>query len=695
MVKLTPAKKTINSFVLVLFLMLTGCDQKHGLKDLSEPVLRKPEWIKEGIVAGGSNHEPFIFYLRRGRIAHKTEENYLYTHSDEYIDRIKKQGATFYMTHAFKGFGLEAEKADIELAKDFASRLHAKGLKVGTYIGSSIAYETFLLEAPEAEEWLVPDYLGHPVYYHDQFFRRRPYFGHPGYRKYIKNVIRLAINEIGSDLIHFDNPANQAIPAVFHHPMAIEDFRLYLKKKYNPEMLKQRIGFSDVSRILPPAYPNAENFQSFDDPVTQEWIDFRCQKLADYYKEMSEYIRSLNPEVAVEINPHGITGENRAWESSVDFQRLLSHTDIFVCEDGNPASVTEDSILISNIRSYKLGKTLQNVIFNGVGSALAAAETMTYNPYSIHRPDESLHRYVSFYHNNFEHYANTDNIADVAILRSFPSMAYSNYNTHQSTILFEQVLIQCKIPFDIICDKNLPDLFKYSVLILANQECLSNAQLELIKEFVLQGGGLVATENSSLYDEWRRERESFGLKDLFSLDRPKAQNLNLHDEKAPELISGMTLHLNPNTIQNQYGKGKVVYIPFIEPSKKRPVTAPMRNNFWKLPSNYRDLADAVKWASGTEMSIEIKAPLTVTMELTRQENKMMVHLINYNVEKEAEVKNIVVNVKIPVGKQIQKVILLSPDIDESTLLTFTEFNGRAVFTVPSLNIYDLIILSLI
>lgn len=72
------------------------------------------------------------------------------------------------MSHVYKGFGLKAEKEEIELAKKLAPVLHENGIKMGTYLGSTIAYETFLMEKPEAEEWLVPDYLGEPVNYWDQ-----------------------------------------------------------------------------------------------------------------------------------------------------------------------------------------------------------------------------------------------------------------------------------------------------------------------------------------------------------------------------------------------------------------------------------------------------------------------------------------------------------------------------------------------
>jgi hypothetical protein len=50
------------------------------------------------------------------------------------------------------------------------------------------------------------------------------------------------------------------------------------------------------------------------DPMAQEWMDFRCRQMANYYGEMEEYIRGLNPEVTVENNPHGLSGQNTMWD---------------------------------------------------------------------------------------------------------------------------------------------------------------------------------------------------------------------------------------------------------------------------------------------------------------------------------------------------------------------------------------------
>ncbi|GAF98706.1 unnamed protein product, partial [marine sediment metagenome] len=225
----------------------------------------------------------------------------------------------------------------------------------------------FLLEKPEAEEWFVPDYRGQPVRYGGtQTFRKRVYFMHPGYIDYIKRVVRIAIEDLKVDLIHFDNTSNRAGIPIFFHPLAVQDFRVFLMKKYTPEMLKERLGFSNVKYVEPPNYDKP--LSTIDDPLFQEWTDFRCQQLADFYSEMESFIRGLNPEVAVENNPSsGLSGNNTIWNQGVDYPRLLSHTDIVWTEEGNEATVTEEGILISKIRTYKMASTLNNKIFTYTG----------------------------------------------------------------------------------------------------------------------------------------------------------------------------------------------------------------------------------------------------------------------------------------------------------------------------------------
>ena len=163
------------------------------------------------------------------------------------------------------------------------------------YVGSTIMYETFLSEKPEAKEWFVQDYLGKPVIYDHQTFRKRVYFMHPGYREYMKGVLRVALEDLKVDLIHFDNTSMQAEPPIFQHPMAVQDFRSFLQNRYTAEELKKRLGHSDVRHVEPPRPDWLVT--TIDDPLWQEWAEFRCQQLARYYREMKEFIRSLNPNV--------------------------------------------------------------------------------------------------------------------------------------------------------------------------------------------------------------------------------------------------------------------------------------------------------------------------------------------------------------------------------------------------------------
>lgn len=656
----------------LLILLVSGCTPSQ--KEPSPERLTKPSWLGEPIIMGGSNQEPLIFHLRRGtNLSSVAEETYLDTHREENVERLKQFGANFFMTHLFKAFGVKAESEEIARAKEFAALLHKYGFRVGTYVGSTIAYETFLLEKPEAEEWLVDDYLGKPVIYGGtQYFRRRPYFGHPGYRQYIKEILRTGIEEIRTDLIHFDNPANQAVPAVFHHPKAIEEFREFLHQKYSPEALTKRIGFSNTRYLLPPRFDRPERMQTFDDPVTQEWLDFRCQRLSDYYQEMARFIRGLDSEVAVEINPHGITGENRAWESSVDFARLLPHVDFFWCEDGNEAGINENGALVSNIRSYKLARAFGNNVFNGLGdSELMTAESLAFNPHVLTHPAPKLKQYVDFYLKHYDEcYRDTKSVANVAVFRNFPSMAYNNFDTHQSTILFEQALLQRHIPFDQIYEPHLEDLSKYDVLILANQESLSDRELDLIGRFVQAGGGLVATENSSLFTEWRRRRPSFGLGELLKVSRPEEATSALRNENTSPL-------------------GRTVYLPAIVPSIDRPTSAAMTNPYWGLPQNHDELVESVLWAARNHPPLRVEAPETTIVELTAQatQPRLTLHFVNY--ERDKAVENIKVQLKIPEGDRLQAVEWRSPD-GRKLELNCEMTDGFAVFAVPTLKVYGLV-----
>lgn len=83
------------------------------------------------------------------------------------------------------------------------------------------------------------------------------------------------------------------------------------------------------------------------------------------------------------------------------------------------------------------------------------------------------------------------------------------------------------LPLNLITELELTaeELDRYRVLILPNVACLSDEQIATIRQYVERGGGLVATCETSLFDEMGHARADFGLSDVFGTSyagRPQA-----------------------------------------------------------------------------------------------------------------------------------------------------------------------------
>lgn len=76
------------------------------------------------------------------------------------------------------------------------------------------------------------------------------------------------------------------------------------------------------------------------------------------------------------------------------------------------------------------------------------------------------------------------------------------------------------LPVTVLNDWNLnaADLARYKVLILPNTACLDERQVAAVEQFVRRGGGLVASLDASLFDEYGTPRKNFALADVFGVD---------------------------------------------------------------------------------------------------------------------------------------------------------------------------------
>jgi hypothetical protein len=224
----------------------------------------------------------------------------------------------------------------------------------------------------------------------------------------------------------------------------------------------------------------------------------------------------------------------------------------------------------------------------------------------------------------------------------------------------ETVLMENHILHDFILDDQLSKerLQRYELVILPNVRCMSEGEIKLLKEYVHEGGNLIATYATSLFDTDGKERVDFGLAELFGVNysgkRENTRKDNYQfilnkkhplveaDSSSTELLftAGFTALTKPGkasevictwvpTIQNQppdkasvqgfptdyptiiehgYGKGKVIYfanqpdVLSIEPGHPDPRNLLLRS---------------IRLLAKNSISIETNAPSSVHVGLTR------------------------------------------------------------------------------
>ncbi|MFC2075469.1 beta-galactosidase trimerization domain-containing protein [candidate division KSB1 bacterium] len=660
-------------------------------------------------------HNPDLVYEpreKRGR-TDQSEDRIKRLLSDENMQKTVDLGVSSVRTHFFRGFGREAEKQGWDLAVDLHKQYHKYGIKTSVYVQYySLMFETFFLEEPGAKKWVQRAFDNQPVSMSYGFgdYRYKPCFNHPEAITWWKNMIDFALDDIKSDAISWDNVAElNPEPESCQCDVCIAKFREFLGSRYTRAQLLKRYGLTDPSEILPPRFNRQHSPRGvigIVDPLYQDWVDFRVTTLNKAFFEINTHVRSKRPDIYIDVNPHGIIGGNRAWQRGIDPGTLLDgeFVDSFSDEVGRITGIHFDNVLFSKIRNYKLSRT-NNVTFHELYTSdpLTFAMMMAFNPQKYRadwgwvgeprmgwgsggmRPtnDEDMIAMLEWFQANNGHLQGADNIADVAVLRSYASMAYDNHRPHLATNLYEQSLFQARVPFDIIFDKQLAgDLSQYKVIVLADQICLSDEQLGIIRSFVKNGGGVVGTGATSVFDEWRWLRPNFGLRDLFGVDFRGRQGGD--DQNLTVNMSGATY--------NEVGKGRAVYLADVTPSE--PVTRGSLNLFLPLASNHGELVDAVRWASGKDISVEIQAPVTTVAEFLTQpkKNEIVITLVNF--DREQEVTNIAVSLKIPAGKQVKNVALLSPDWAGNKKLPYRKNGDRIEMVLPKLVLFDMVVVTL-
>jgi hypothetical protein len=124
---------------------------------------------------------------------------------------------------------------------------------------------------------------------------------------------------------------------------------------------------------------------------------------------------------------------------------------------------------------------------------------------------------------NEEFLVNRNPVATVGVLWSQENMDF--YGQEETELMVElpwrgitQALIRARIPY---LPVNADHINRYegnlSLLVLPNLGVMTDDQVEGVRRFVKAGGNLIATGESSLYNEWGDRRSDYALSDLFGV----------------------------------------------------------------------------------------------------------------------------------------------------------------------------------
>jgi hypothetical protein len=237
---------------------------------------------------------------------------------------------------------------------------------------------------------------------------------------------------------------------------------------------------------------------------------------------------------------------------------------------------------------------------------------------------------------------------------------------------FYQALVESRIPFEMIHDRTLEgrNVDRFGLLILPNIAALSDAQCRQLRDYVSRGGSIVATLETSLYDEWGERRSGFGVGDLFGCafdggfdERMQNSYLALEHgtrhpllrglEGVPRVINGVRrVHVRPldspakapltlipsypdlpmemvytttprtdipAVYCRQNGKGRVVYFPM-----------DIDRTFWEVlsPDHQALLRNAVEWAAPDVSPVRVIGQGLLDIAVWRQDRSLTTHLVN-------------------------------------------------------------------
>lgn len=461
---------------------------------------------------------------------------------DKFIDDCGKAGVQLLFSRAQSGEGWEGlgwksafgstdpKMKDRDGTREITERCHKLGMRYLPYYWAQREPLKFGEEHPEMR---CVNAKGNRTLY---------YCVNTPYRELVRNRIAELVREVHTDGVFFD----------MFHTRSDECYCDACKAKF-----KQQTGQE------PPLK------EDFDSVLWQQWVNFKYRSIEEAMLDFNRAIKAANPEAALMVNSwnawvirngHNTRNSIRVaevvdamleevgWYDTVDpsFFAFPAHQNFMnwhlagLCKDKRAFMWSSPSYM----RSQPLGYTEAKIrVLNMMTNGAVPAQSVPGRGVMAKYMADIAARETYFKNDRLYPWCGlvVSEKTELWYGRDDPKNRYLKgiYGAYQA-------MLERHLPVSLVTDRELERgrLDPLKVLFLPNCAAMSDAELETVRSFVKEGGGLVATYETSFYDEHAKPREAPGFADLFNAKKIgdfDIQRLNMSFD--PKLARSASVYL--------------------------------------------------------------------------------------------------------------------------------------------------------
>ena len=482
-------------------------------------------------------HEPYSMYRRMGKKSTGGIEgsakwlgDWLNWWDEKAPETMRELGLNGLHSRFYKGMGWETEKKDFPNVKKFVRNCHANGVTALAYVQfSTLYFEPMRTEIPNLDDWAQIDEHGAKRLWNNYYFRWVPCITCEEWQAYIERVLEIALTEGAFDGIMFDNAFVQPCYCgrcerkFVEHLAAIPDS-------------EARFGFADISGIRQPRPTEKTDSK---DPVYQEWVRWRVGLMDSVVARFRRKIKSVKPDAIVSANAQPFRASGIAAKFSLEMVSFSDNLDLLMMQsDTFPGYDAKSGVISSRVRDLKLasevGKPIvalcdgnagqydldereymrplvEDLIWKGIPTDRTVMSPVRMPGFIDRARAERRKAMLAALNALAEKHReklSAPSYRPVRILYPATSLMFSK-PAHNGITAAEEILLRNHVPFGYAIAKGTetPDLPEdCEVLVVANQEWLSDAQIAAIADFAKRGGRVVVTGESGLWDEQGAQR---------------------------------------------------------------------------------------------------------------------------------------------------------------------------------------------